>query len=101
MRAANCEKSKWVFINGSLAADVATLVDATPTSRPSTAASAWSLDYFLTLAGVMAAGAEQSSFVVVATTVPSGATDLELTWPTSVAEHHHLIGVGEHTSAKR
>ena len=60
------------------------------------------MDYFLTLAGAIAAGAEQSSFaVVVTTTGPSGATDLELTLPTSAAARHHLIGVGEHTSAKR
>ena len=82
------------FINGSLAASVAMLIDATPALLPSTTAGASSFDYFLTI------GAEATtSLEVVFATGPYIAIDLELTWPMN-AEVHHLIKVGEHTSAK-
>ena len=82
------------FINGSLAASVAMLIDATLALLPNTTAGASSFDYFLTI-GV---GATISLEVVFATG-PYIAIDLELTWPMN-AEVHHLIKVGEHTSVK-
>ena len=87
------------FINGSLAAGVATLIDATPTWQPSTTAGASSFDYFLTIRAVVVGVELSSSEVVSAATTPYIATALELTWPKS-AEELHLIRVGGHTFAK-
>ena len=89
--ASYCEQS---FINGSLAASVVMLIDATPTWLPGTIAGASSFDYFLTI------GVEATiSLEVVFATGPYIAKDLELTWPMN-AKVHHLIKVGEHTSVK-
>ena len=50
------------FINGSLAANVAMLIDAIPTWRPSTTAGASSFDYYLTIEAKVA-GAGHSTLV--------------------------------------
>lgn len=63
------------FINGSLAASVAKLIDATPALLPSTTAGASSFDYFLTIG----AEATISRLKVVFATGPYIAIDLELT----------------------
>ena len=92
--ASYCEQS---FINGSLAASVVMLIDATPTWLPGTTAGASSFDYCLTIRAE-AVGAVTSLKVGFAAT-PYIAKALELTWPMS-AEVHRLIEVDEHTFAK-
>ena len=92
--ASYCEQS---FINGSLAASVVMLIDATPTWLPGTTTGASSFDYCLTI-GAEAVGAVTSLEVGFAAT-PYIAIALELTWPMS-AKEHRLIEVGEHTFVK-
>ena len=86
------------FINGSLAASVAMLIDATPALLPSTTAGASSFDYFLTIKAIVV-DVEQSSHEAVLATTPYIAIALELTWPMN-AEEHRLIEVGDHTFVK-